>query len=129
MSKELLSTELLHQNIEECIYTIRGQQVMLDSDIVLLFEADTKRLNEQMKRNKNRFPNDFCFQLNSKEFKSLKSQNATSNNVHDRFLIIDEEECYDLGTSLNHAGNKLFAITRIENKQVVKAILNEISKQ
>ena len=51
-----------------------------------------------------------------------------TNNVHDRFLIIDEEECYDLGTSLNHAGNKLFAITKIENKQVIKAILNEISE-
>ena len=79
MSNELLSEQLLHQNIEECIYTIRGQQVMLDSDIASLFGVDTKRLNEQMKRNKNRFPNDFCFQLNSKEFKSLKSQNATSN--------------------------------------------------
>ncbi len=66
-------------NIENLIYTIRGQQVMLDSDIALLFEVNTKRLNEQMKRNKTRFPNDFCFQLNSLEFKTLKSQNATSN--------------------------------------------------
>ena len=301
MSNELLSEQLLHQNIEECIYTIRGQQVMLDSDIASLFGVDTKRLNEQMKRNKNRFPNDFCFKLNADEFahilrshfatsnnlsskrrynpyvytehgiialagvlksevadkmsveiarkfiqmrkfiiengdtmlalaklqnRQIEFENSTnqrfdeiikkfdeydipkealfyrgqwfdafdyithiiaranksivlidpycdekaltflahkkiganllinlskesklsneevaifemqygkitvkvSNNVHDRFLIIDEEECYDLGTSLNHAGNKLFAIMRIENKQVVKAILNEISK-
>lgn len=272
---------------------------MLDSDIASLFEVDTKRLNEQMKRNKNRFPNDFCFQLNSKEFKNLKSHFATSNkgrggkqklpfvysehgiialagvlksdiaakmsveiarsfiqmrkfiiengeamltlaklqnrqlefenatnqrfdeiikkfdkydipkealffkgqwfdafdyitsiisianksivlidsycdskaltflahkksgvdvhislnkesklsdkevaifeaqygkinvkvsnDIHDRFLIIDEEECYSLGTSLNYAGNKLFTINEIEDKHIIKAILNEIS--
>lgn len=299
MSDTLLPTGLLHQSIEECIYNIRGQQVMLDSDIASLFEVDTKRLNEQMKRNKNRFPDDFCFQLNSKEFKNLKSHFATSNkgrggkqklpfvysehgiialagvlksdiaakmsveiarsfiqmrkfiiengeamltlaklqnrqlefenatnqrfdeiikkfdkynipkealffkgqwfdafdyitsiisranksivlidsycdskaltflahkksgvdvhislnkesklsdkevamfeaqygkinvkvsnDIHDRFLIIDEEECYSLGTSLNYAGNKLFTINEIEGKHIIKAILNEIS--
>ena len=299
MSDKLLPTGLLHQSIEECIYNIRGQQMMLDSDIASLFEVDTKRLNEQMKRNKNRFPGDFCFQLNSKEFKNLKSHFATSNkgrggkqklpfvysehgiialagvlksdiaakmsveiarsfiqmrkfiiengeamltlaklqnrqlefenatnqrfddiikrfdkynipkealffkgqwfdafdyitsiisranksivlidsycdskaltflahkksgvdvrislnkesklsdkevaifeaqygkinvkvsnDIHDRFLIIDEEECYSLGTSLNYAGTKLFTINEIEGKHIIKAILNEIS--
>ena len=51
---------------------------MFDCDIGLLFEVEAKRLNEQMKRNKTRFPEDFCFQLNSQEFNNLKSQNATS---------------------------------------------------
>ena len=50
-----------------------------------------------------------------------------SDDIHDRFLIIDEEECYSLGTSLNYAGNKLFTINEIENKHIIKAILNEIS--
>jgi len=68
---------LPNKNIEDCIFTIRDQQVMLDSDIALFFDIDTKRLNEQMKRNFNRFPEDFCFRLNSKEFKTLRSQNAT----------------------------------------------------
>ena len=68
-----------NKNIEDCIYNIRGQQVMLDSDIAEFFDVETKRINEQMKRNKARFPEDFCFQLNSIEFKTLKSQNATSN--------------------------------------------------
>ena len=67
------------KNIEDWIYNIRGQQVMLDSDIAEFFDVETKRINEQMKRNKARFPEDFCFQLNSLEFKTLKSQNATSN--------------------------------------------------
>lgn len=70
---------ILTNNIESMIYNIRGIQVMLDSDIAFLFTVETKRLNEQMKRNINRFPDDFCFKLNSIEFKFLKSQNATSN--------------------------------------------------
>lgn len=81
MNNSLLPTISIsfNKNIEDCIYNIRGQQVMLDSDIAVFFDVETKRINEQMKRNKARFPEDFCFQLNSLEFKTLKSQNATSN--------------------------------------------------
>lgn len=81
MNNNLLPTISIssNKNIEDCIYNIRGQQVMLDSDIAEFFDVETKRINEQMKRNKARFPEDFCFQLNSIEFKTLKSQNATSN--------------------------------------------------
>ena len=81
MNNSLLPTISIssNKNIEDCIYNIRGQQVMLDSDIAEFFDVETKRINEQMKRNKARFPEDFCFQLNSIEFKTLKSQNATSN--------------------------------------------------
>lgn len=81
MKNSLLPTISIssNKNIEDCIYNIRGQQVMLDSDIAEFFDVETKRINEQMKRNKARFPEDFCFQLNSLEFKTLKSQNATSN--------------------------------------------------
>ena len=51
---------------------------MLDSDVAELFEIETKNLNKAMKRNRNRFPEDFCFQLNSNEFKNLRFQNVTS---------------------------------------------------
>ena len=70
--------DLPNKNIEDCIYNIRGQQVMLDSDIAAFFQIETKNLNKQMKRNVSRFPEDFCFQINSKEFKNLRFQNATS---------------------------------------------------
>ena len=70
---------LENETIENRIYEIRGQQVMLDSDIATLFDVEVRRLNEQMRRNKNRFPKDFCFKLNSIEFKTLKSQIAISN--------------------------------------------------
>lgn len=65
-------------DIEKCILTIRGKQVMLDSDIARLFKVETRILNQQMKRNVGRFPEDFCFQLNSNEFKNLTSQNVIS---------------------------------------------------
>ena len=78
--KLLDSTKLDDETIENRIYEIRGQQVMLDSDITALFDVEVRRLNEQMRRNKNRFPKDFCFKLNSLEFKTLKSQIAISNN-------------------------------------------------
>ncbi|MCW3109638.1 MAG: DNA-binding protein [Segetibacter sp.] len=60
------------------IYLIRGQKVMLDEDLAELYQVETKRLNEQVKRNIDRFPKDFMFQLSEKEFANLKSQFATS---------------------------------------------------
>lgn len=69
--------DLENKNIEECIYTIRGEQVMLDSDVAFFFGTEVKKLNQQMKRNVGRFPSDFCFQLNSIEFNELRSQNVT----------------------------------------------------
>jgi len=60
------------------IYLIRDQKVMLDNDLALLYQVETKRLNEQVKRNTNRFPLDFMFQLTNNEFDNLKSQIATS---------------------------------------------------
>ncbi|OUR96798.1 hypothetical protein A9Q84_10685 [Halobacteriovorax marinus] len=66
------------QNIEEMIYLIRGQKVMLDSDLAKLYAVETKALNRQVRRNMIRFPEDFMFQLTKEEFESLKCQNGTS---------------------------------------------------
>jgi len=60
------------------IYLIRGQKVMLDNDLAELYAVETRRLNEQVKRNIDRFPEDFMFQLDIVEFENLKSQFATS---------------------------------------------------
>ena len=75
---ELLETKE-EAEIKDLIYEFRGKQVMLDSDIAKLFNVEAKHLNRQMKRNQNRFPEDFCFQLNSLEFKNLRCQNVTTN--------------------------------------------------
>ena len=61
------------------ILTLRAQQVMLDRDLAKLYQVETRRLNEQVKRNQDRFPSDFMFQLNSEELENWKSQFATSN--------------------------------------------------
>lgn len=67
------------ERIESRILLIRGHKAMLDSDLAELYGVTTKRLNEQVKRNKERFPADFMFQLTSEETKNLRSQFATSN--------------------------------------------------
>lgn len=65
--------------IQNLIYTIRGKHVIIDRDLATLYKVDTKRLNEQVKRNSERFPDDFMFQLSIDEFNNWKSQFATSN--------------------------------------------------
>lgn len=61
------------------IYLVRGQKVMLDSDLAELYGVQTKRLNEQVRRNIERFPEDFMFRLTTGEYANLKSQSATAN--------------------------------------------------
>ena len=75
------STDNQFLQIEPLIRTIRGQQVLLDSDLALLYGVETKRLNEQVKRNIERFPDDFMFQLTKVELINLKSQIATSSAI------------------------------------------------
>jgi len=64
--------------VEELIYFMRGQRVMLDSDLAELYEVPTKRLNEAVRRNSDRFPEDLMFKLTGDEANSLRSQFATS---------------------------------------------------
>lgn len=72
-------TELMViEDIQSRIFTIRGFQVMLDSDLATLYHVETKVLNQAMKRNKDRFPDQFCFQLTDDEMEILKSQIVTS---------------------------------------------------
>ena len=65
-------------NVESAIHLIRGQRVMLDSDLAAIYGVTTKRLNEQVRRNISRFPEDFGFQLTVEELSNLRSQFATS---------------------------------------------------
>ena len=64
--------------IEKAIHQVRGQRVMLDEDLAVLYGVPTKRLNEAVKRNAKRFPADFMFQLTADEVEALRSQSATS---------------------------------------------------
>lgn len=70
------------ERIQQAIYLIRGEKVMLDSDRAEIYGVRTARLNEQVKRNRERFPTDFAFQLTREEFDNLMSQIATSKKGH-----------------------------------------------
>jgi hypothetical protein len=77
----MIGNELIKpEEIQSRIYTIRSVQVILDSDLAELYGVEVKRLNEQVKRNIERFPESFCFQLNDSEMIILRSQILTSNN-------------------------------------------------
>ena len=68
-------------NIESLIRTIRGLKVMVDFDLAMLYGVQNKRLNEQVKRNIVRFPDDFMFQLTKEEWRVLRSQIVTANSA------------------------------------------------
>ena len=75
---EIVPVIIQMNDIGKLIYTIRGKQVMLDYDLAVIYGYEVKRLNEQVKRNSGRFPDDFMFQLTKDEVEVVKSQFATS---------------------------------------------------
>lgn len=77
--KLAIQNELTNEEIKDLIYTIRGKQVMLDSDVAMLYHYPTKRINETVNRNKQRFPENFCFQLTDEEYEVLRCKNVTLN--------------------------------------------------
>lgn len=74
----LVQENISNEDIKNLIYTIRGKQVMLDSDVARLYHYETKNINKAVKRNIERFPEDFCFQLTEEEFQTLRFQFGTS---------------------------------------------------
>jgi phage regulator Rha-like protein len=74
------------QKIERSIYEIRGQKVLLDIDLAVLYGTETKRLKEAVRRNMNRFPSDFMFILTKKEIDFLRTQSASSKSGGNRYL-------------------------------------------
>jgi len=74
------------QNIQQKIYEVRDQKIMLDFDLAQLYEVETKRLKEAVRRNINRFPTDFMFELSKQEYDSLRSQIATSKRGGIRYM-------------------------------------------
>jgi len=74
--------ELTLQNIEKKIYTFRERQVMLDSDLALLYNTETKWINRAVKRNPSRFPKEFALQLTQSEWNTLRFQFGTSSLLH-----------------------------------------------
>jgi hypothetical protein len=92
--------------LESAIYLMRGQRVMLDSDLAKIYGVSTMRLNEQLRRNKKRFPSDFAFQLTREKFTNLISQFAISSSHCGRRKLpwaFTEHGAIMLGSVLNSA--------------------------
>jgi hypothetical protein len=120
---------LSQQQLENQIFSVSGKQVMLDFHLAARYALETKRLNEKVKRNLNRFPVSFRFQLNEVEWESLQSQGATTAANQDlrsqTATAKNGQEVYHLGASLKDLGKKWFAFSKLEAKSV-DGILNSI---
>lgn len=103
MAKKESSLVVPDEVVMNKIYVIRNQKVMLDRDLAELYQVETKRLKEQVKRNLRRFPSDFMFELTELEFSNLRSQFATSSWGGVRYLplVFTEQGVAMLSTVLN----------------------------
>ena len=132
--------EVSTSKIRGMIYSIRNQQVMFDFDLAQIYGYEVRAMNQQVKRNSTRFPEDFMFQLTQEEVNLVKSQIVTSSNekffpslkvkytkaFHDRFLILDRETAYHVGASIKDAGKKCFGINLIQDTGIIKDILQRL---
>jgi len=102
------------------IYEVRGVQVMFDSDIAKLYQVETKRVNEAVKNNLDKFPERFCFRITEKEYNSLKSKISTSKGGsrkgHTAFV---EQGVYMLGTILKSKEATKVSIRIIDTYEVI----------
>ncbi|MBN2280489.1 MAG: ORF6N domain-containing protein [Candidatus Marinimicrobia bacterium] len=135
------TVQISREQIQNFIFTIRGVQVMLDSDLAEIYGVEVKRLNEQVKRNIDRFPENFRFQLTKEEYDSLKLQSVISSNNPLRSQIatskeIDEDLKSQIATSSSEHGGRRklpYAFTEqgvsmlsavLRSKTAIKASIN-----
>lgn len=141
MTKDDVEISIPDEIIINKIYLISGQKVMIDIDLAQLYKVETKRLNEQVKRNIKRFPEDFMFQLTQKEFENLKSQFATSSWGGKRklpsvftehgVLMLSSVLYTDIAISVNIKIMRVFTQIRnsVTNNIKLQQLIDEISKQ
>ena len=100
----VVQDNISNEEIKNLIYTIRGKQVMLDSDVAMLYHYPTKRINEAVNRNRQRFPENFCFQLTEEEYKSLRFKNFTLNEINSKDVNEDNSLRSQIATLDENAG-------------------------
>ena len=114
---EIIEKEL---NVEDMIYEVRGVEVMLDSDLAKLYNVETKRINEAVKNNPEKFPDRYLFRITDKEYDSLKSKISTSKGGsrkgHTAFV---EQGVYMLGTILKSKEATKVSIRIIDTYEVI----------
>ncbi len=123
MDKVIIPDEIISNKI----YFIRNMKVMLDRDLATLYNVETKRINEQVKRNALKFPEHFMFQLNEEEYNNLRSQFATSSWGGNRRLpyVFSEHGILQLANVLNSEKATRMSIKIIEVFVSLREILND----
>ena len=135
------------EKLTNLIYEIRGKQVMLDRDLAKLYKTETRVLIQKLKRNIERFPEEFCFQLNQKEFLNWRSQNVMSNNdkiglrrppyvfteqgVAMLSAILNSEVAIEVSIAIMNAFvamRKYIGVNLIEQKYINKLVLEDHNK-
>ena len=125
----IIKDDISNEEIKNLIYTIRGKQVMLDSDVAMLYHYLTKRINEAVKRNKERFPENFCFQLTTEEIENIKMPNEVLNfkseNNWSQFATSSKSE------NIKHRGKKYlpYAFTEQGIAMLSGLLKNDIAVQ
>lgn len=131
---EKQSNKVITSNMVDLVYTIRGVRVMLDRDLALMYNTETRKINQQVKRNERRFGEGFAFKLNKDEFKDLRailiSQNVISNWGGVRYppTAFTEKGIYMLATVLRSDTADLVAQYIIEIFTETKRILSKNQK-
>jgi hypothetical protein len=130
-NKKDQSMNIAPTDMVDLIYTIRGQRVMLDRDLAVLYETETRKINQQVKRNEGRFGDGYCFKLNDEEFRGLKelmnSPNVMSNWGGIRYppTAFTEKGIYMLATVLRSETANLVARHIVDTFTETKKILAE----
>lgn len=130
-SEKVADFAVIKSNIVDLVYTIRGQRVMLDRDLAVIYNTETRKINQQVKRNAARFGEGYSFKLNEEEFKNLreilKSQNVISNWGGVRYppTAFTEKGIYMLATVLRSDVADLVAKLIIEIFIEAKKLLEE----
>ena len=109
LDEMIVVPEVNEEIIESMIYIVRGQKVMLDFELAEIYGYTTKRFNEQVKNNIERFDEDFRFKLTREEFDNLRSKNSTSSWGGSRYLlfVFTEQGIYMLMTVLHGDGSRM----------------------
>lgn len=114
-----MTNTLSKKNIDMSIFNIRGQRVILDTELAQIYGVTTKRLNEQVKRNLDRFPDDFMFQLNEEEEMNLRAQSSSNHGGRrTKYFAFTEHGALMLASVLNTP------VAVAASIQVVRAFIN-----
>ena len=114
------------EEVESLIYHIRGVQVMLGSDLAAIYGYSTKRFNEQIKNNIERFDEDFMFQLTEMEMQNLRSKISTSSWGGTRNYGKKTEKIYHCGSSSKDGGRKVSTITLVTDNAIYSPLIGQI---